>query len=263
MRGTARTGEYTRPALSLLPADAVELQHFRSDRFRDRVVRSILIVQEALRTARKPYIAFSGGKDSLVVLHLVKSLRPDATIHWTDDELEYPETVAYMAALRGMAAPDEFIVTQERHATHAGWFRPWTNAPYWREPLPGSLTKDRPADEWMAHRGYDLTFTGTRLGESKARARHFAARGLLYHIKSGTGRHCSPIAEWDEDMIWAYIAGHRLPYNPAYDILREQCGLSRERQRVGPLPLTPRPILAAGWPDMLDDLEERYGPRWS
>ncbi len=261
MRGATRHGEYARPTLTLMPEDAAEWQHFRSERFRERVVRSIMVIQEALRTAKKPYIAFSGGKDSLVTMHLVLSLREDATLAWSDDELEYPESVAYMAALRGMAAPEQFFITHGR-ATHARWFRPWRDPPYWREPLAGTIRIDMAQDDWMARQGHDLTFTGTRLGESKARARHFAARGLLYRLKSGTGRHCSPIAEWTEDDVWAYIAGHRLPYNPVYDILREECGLSRERQRVGPMVLTPRADLAQGWPDVLDDLEERYGKRW-
>lgn len=251
-----------RQPASVMPADAPELQHFRGERFREKAVRAIMCAQEALRRSKRPYVAFSGGKDSLVVLHMVLSLRPDATVHWTDDELEYPETVAYMREMRGLAASEQFLVTLGR-STHAGWFRPWSDAPYWREPLPGSRRKDRPADDWMAARGHDLTFTGTRASESKQRARHFDARGLLYSVKSGTGRHCSPIATWTEDDVWAYIAGHCLPYNPTYNVLREVCGLSRERQRVGPLPLSDRDTLATGWPDLLADLEERYGRRWS
>ncbi len=57
------------------------------------------------------------------------------------------------------------------------------------------------------------------------------------------------------------IAGMGLPYNPVYDRLAE-IGIERERQRVGPLPLTPGWILERGWPEMYRDLVARYGPRW-
>lgn len=37
------------------------------------------------------YVAFSGGKDSTVLLHLVRSMYPDVEAVFSDTGLEYPE----------------------------------------------------------------------------------------------------------------------------------------------------------------------------
>ena len=44
----------------------------------------------------KVYVSFSGGKDSLVLLHLVRSLYPDVPAVYCDTGLEYPELKAYV-----------------------------------------------------------------------------------------------------------------------------------------------------------------------
>lgn len=247
------------------PALGLAAEHARSDRFRRRLAAALAVTTHALAQARRPYVAASGGKDSLVVMALALSVRDDVTLHWTDDELEYPETVAYLAMLREVAS-DQLVVSLGR-SEHAGWFTPWSDRPYWRDPLPGSHRKRVPADDWMASRGHDLTLTGVRAGESRKRRDWLlsvkASNGVpLYAVRGGTGLRCCPIWDWTEDDVWAAIAHLGLPYNAAYDRLAE-IGVPRHKQRIGPLPLVPRAYLAAGWPDLLARLEERYGPRWS
>lgn len=225
-----------------------------------RVDEATAIIRKALARATRPYVAFSGGKDSTVAAALVLAVRPDAVLHWTDDELEYPETVDLMRAYQD-AYGEQFVVSLGR-SEHAGWFTPWTDAPSWRDPLPGSQRKEIPADDWMAERGFDLTFLGTRAVESVRRADWFAASGPLYRVTGGTGLRCCPLWDWSTADVWAYLDSPDISVNAAYLRLTE-VGVSRERQRIGPLPLTPRDILARGWPDLLERLEARYGPRWS
>ena len=147
-------------------------------------------------------------------------------------------------------------------AEHAGWFRPWRDQPYWREPLPGTVHVGMDVDDWMGQQGYDLTFLDTRAEESVKRRKWLSDHpDGLYRVRSGTGLRCTPIWDWSSDDVWALLAGWGLAYNPAYDRLTE-LGVPRERQRIGPLPLTPRSQLEAGWPDLLARLETRYGPRW-
>jgi 3'-phosphoadenosine 5'-phosphosulfate sulfotransferase (PAPS reductase)/FAD synthetase len=55
----------------------------------------IMLLQRSIRdwyeqSDGKVYIAFSGGKDSTVFLHLVRSLYPDLPAVYVDTGLEYP-----------------------------------------------------------------------------------------------------------------------------------------------------------------------------
>lgn len=232
---------------------------FQSARFQTKLFAALAIVDVAIRTANRPYVAVSGGKDSLVVMALALMVSPDIPLLWSDDELEYPETVSYMTMMRDLAG-DQLRVTLG-WAEHAGWFRPWRDKPFWRDPLPGTVRVNRDVDDWMGGQGYDLTLLGTRMSESSKRRDWLVSAGHTYRVKGGTGRRCCPIWDWSEDDVWLFIAGKRLPYNTAYDRL-DAIGISRERQRIGPLPLSSRDILSEGWPDLLPRLEARYGKRW-
>ncbi len=244
-------------------APGLAMQIFEKDYFQQRLAMGLARVSQALQGARRPYIAFSSGKDSVVVAALVHAIAPNVELYWSDDELEYPETVEYMTSLKEIAGPQLTITLG--YALHARWFWPWRDKPFYREPLLGSLSIECAVDDWLGEQGYDLTFLGTRASESKRRKAWLTYAhvefGSSYPVKAGTGRRCCPIWDWTEDDVWALIAGWKLAYNPVYDVLAGM-GTPRERQRVGPLPLTSRSILEEGWPDILGRLEIRYGAKW-
>lgn len=247
-----------------MPDPACDRVLYESEAFQRKMFRALAIVQRALSTSRHPYVAFSGGKDSLAVTALVHLIDPNVELLWSDDELEYPESVEYMTRLQHVAGP-QFTVTLG-HARHAGWFDPWRDRPYFREPLPGSLNIEMDVDEYQAMQGYDLTFLGLRRFESGRRNDHRTAwlltAGPTYRTAKGVPMKCSPIHDWTADDVWALISGANLPYNKAYDVM-DSIRLHRNRQRVGPLPLTPRSVLDEGWPDLLERLEARYQRRWT
>lgn len=238
----------------------LERVHYASERFQAVLWRSLAITQRALDTSKRPYVAFSGGKDSLALMIMVGLTAPEVPLVWGDDELEYPETVEYMTLLQGLDAGQLIITTST--AEHAGWFTPWIDEPYWREPLMGTLNSGVPPDEWMAEQGYDLTFTGIRMAENRRRRDWLVQSGADYRVNTGTGRRCCPLKDWTEDDVWALIAHHRVPYNAAYDVY-DQINVPRKVQRVGPLPLARRQHLEDGWPELFERLRERYGERWT
>jgi 3'-phosphoadenosine 5'-phosphosulfate sulfotransferase (PAPS reductase)/FAD synthetase len=227
---------------------------------------ALAAIRRALRGKARPYVALSGGKDSAVVRHLVERVRPDVTLFWSDDELEYPETVATMERTRAEVG-GRLVIAQgwaQAVATgcpqHAGWFDPWFDRPFWRDPLPGTLVAGMDSADWMASRGHDLTFLGTRALESQARARWFESAGPVY--ASGTGLRCCPIWDWPTDYVYQYAEREGIALNPVYRRL-QAIGVELERRRVGPLPLVSREHLVNGWPELLEALESRYGRRWN
>lgn len=242
-------------------AGATAFIHFESKAFTDKLLRSMSIVEQALTKRLLPYIAFSSGKDSLVVTHLVHSYDPSINLLWSDDELELPETVAYMETLKSLAG-DQLTITLG-YAKHAGWFLPWRDNPPFRLPLAGSVHIGMQSDSWQARRGFGMVFTGLRSNENRKRRDWLLQHRPLYQVGNGRWRRwrCCPLEDWTEDDIWAAIAGWGLAYNPAYDVM-SRMNIQRTMQRVGPLPLAPRYQLDLCWPDLLKRLEARYGARW-
>lgn len=248
---------------------AADHDRWASGRLRERITAALAIVRVGLDNAKRPVIAFSGGKDSVCTMALVHTIDPTVPLLWSDDELEYPEVVAYMRCIATCAAvPDEpAFIWLQGGSTHAGWFQPWKDRPYFRQPDPRMVWREphqADSQDWLRDNGYDLTFLGTRMGESRKRRDHLAVshhQGAVQPVLRGTGQHCTPVWDWNEADIWALIAGWELPYPVVYDQLAA-IGVERHRQRVGPLPLARRADLAAGWPDVLAAMEARYGPRW-
>lgn len=223
------------------------------------VDRALTSIRNALSGKQSPYVALSGGKDSAVVRHLVARVCPDATLFWSDDELEYPESIALMERTQSEVG-DRFVIGFG-WAQHADWFRPWTDRPFWRDPLPGTLAVGMDADDWMAARGHDLTFLGTRAEESKVRAAWLESSGPVYQVKRGTGLRCCPIWDWPVGYVYQYAGREGIELSPVYTRLAE-IGVREDLRRVGPLPLARRDDLLKGWPKLLQRLEDRYGYRW-
>ena len=165
------------------------------------------IIVRALDRCQRPYIAFSGGKDSLVVAHLVHQVDPGVQMIYCDDELLYPKHVDFIRRVKD--AEGDRLHIMSGGGLHREWFCPWMNTPYWREPEPemqwlpsvglqhrGQLAKLAP---WL---GYDGLFMGLRRAESLRRAEILKTskgidkkRHLLY---------VNPLIEWSDDDVWDY-----------------------------------------------------------
>lgn len=241
-----------------LPAAFERFEDEWGPAFSAKVADACAIIHDAIRKARKPYVAFSGGKDSTATLILVDAVAPSTPVIWADHELEFPESVAYMERTAARLGPR--FTALLGYDVHPLWHIPWAIPPYWRDPLPGSVPISLPMPEWAAAEGYRLTFLGLRGDESKVRGTMLSEVGPTYRRR--TGLVCCPLWNWDDESVWKLIRTTGADYNAAYDRYRE-IGLPPERQRIASLPRSPRDTLARGWPELLDRLEARYGPHWS
>lgn len=240
---------------ALLRQDAL---HARSRSFRGLVNRTYEHLQDALQQTASPYVALSGGKDSLVALSLTSDLRPGIPTYWFDDELEHEGTGDAIQHIAGVLGTPLTIKTSA--SSHAGWFTPWTDHPFWRDPAPETCRSRAPDREWVRHHGHDGCVTGVRGQESTIRQVHVRSRGDTYVQVDGMVM-IQPLAWWTIDDVWAFIASRGLPYHPVYDAMARS-SVERRMQRVGPLPLAPRWVLRAVDPTLPARLEARYGHHW-
>lgn len=74
------------------------------------------IIRQALEVSQKPVIAFSGGKDSLVLLHLVLEQCPEIAVIYGDTGVEFPECRSYTFDLAKKWGFDLHIAKPEKTA---------------------------------------------------------------------------------------------------------------------------------------------------
>jgi 3'-phosphoadenosine 5'-phosphosulfate sulfotransferase (PAPS reductase)/FAD synthetase len=206
------------------------------------------------------YVSVSGGKDSTVVLDLVRQIVPDAPAVAFVQKWMLPETIAYLRSvsdLAPVAARDvgdlEYTDGRWRDETEARavWpavtWLPWTDA----------------AADHRYGRREDGAFLGLRADESRGRRMNMRTRGVLYHNQTADQLVCTPIVRWTVADVWAYVLSRNIPYNAAYDVL-ERLGVPRQRQRIAEFSIErvvqfgTLAILKRGWPNVWNAYAEEH-----
>lgn len=183
--------------------------------------------------ADKLVVAFSGGKDSLLVLHLVRQYYPQVAVTFNNTGVEYPETGAFVKQI----AKDwhlNLITTKPYKKTF------WDCVKQYGFPMETKSSYLKSGKQYKAHCCYYLKempmklairqndwlgmFTGTTAIES--RVRMFAARdrGICSYIKHYNLCKINPILWWTEEEVWDFIKQEGLPYNPLYDVGAHRIG---------------------------------------
>jgi len=232
------------------------------------------------------YLAFSGGKDSLVALHLALRVEPNLPVVFFDSGLEYPETYEYLHQLQNLWNLQLHTVHPRRTALQI-----LASSGMWDHTAPTAATPDlhtvlitEPAHGAHAEHGPGELW-GVRAQESRGRAALYATM-----LRAEVARYCTnccsgnknrgttqrrrhggvvrrvdgtvvfgPIWDWKTTDVWAYIARHNLPVNPVYDKLR-QIGAPEYASRVSHmldgnhLEQGRATLLRRGWPAIFDDL---------
>ena len=166
------------------------------------------------------YVAYSGGKDSTVILDLIRRSGVPYDAHYNLTTVDPPELVA-------------FVRTQDDVAIE----HPKTSM--WAEIIANGMPPTRLARfccRLLKERGGAgrTVVTGVRWAESARRAK----RAMVETCYQDATRHyLHPIIDWSESDVWAYIRGRDLPYCSLYDegwrrlgcIL---CPLASKRQRM-------------------------------
>ncbi len=194
------------------------LWHRRSvERARGRITRWLELV-------RHPYVAFSTGKDSVCVLHLVREQAPDVPAVYFDAECAFPESKSMLDSIENMIvypAEEPLLETFRRFGGFEG------GAELERETM--RTTVWEPVRRLVAEYAFDGMAYGLRAEESRGRAMHAQCRGAVFQYKRDGLWGCQPIHDWIYDDVWAFIVSNGLAYCGVYDRLWD---LPQEDQRL-------------------------------
>lgn len=182
--------------------------------FKKRVENAKEAITEALSQSDKPYVAFSTGKDSLVVLDLVRSIKPDVQAVYLDADCAYPESQAMLDRTDNLIrfkTKEPFLETIQKYGLFNTELENITMETTVYEPIRRLLKKYE----------FDCVFIGLRAEESRGRRILYRSRGRLFFNKRDGILECQPVADWKYRDIWAYIVAEHLDYCGVYDKLWE------------------------------------------
>ena len=192
----------------------MDLLHAKQLQFKTTVAMAKQVIHKALQQMKKPYVSFSGGKDSLVMLHLVLEQRPSTQVVYFDADASYPDTDRFLEELASLW---NLNFCRIKTTPIIDVFREYgINHPQIEEKTMAA-TVYAPVAQMTEQYGCDGEFVGLRSEESIARRQLIRYRGQLFPNKSHGSLECLPVAHFSTEDIWAYITSHNLPYNAVYD----------------------------------------------
>ena len=166
---------------------------------------ALKIIQEVYAKSKIPFVLFTGGKDSLVTLHLVRRvMNPPVSALFLDTTLLFEEIYRFVEKIRRLWGLR--LIKERSERTRASPERPGVN----REECCRFLRIDL-LGESIKKYSIDYLFVGLR-GEEGNRA---DTRGFY-----SQGENCTwvcPLINFTEKEVWEYIAKYHLPYCSLYD----------------------------------------------
>ena len=231
----------------LLPSIRVEV----GKPFQEKLTRARQFIK--LYAHRNACVSCSFGKDSTVVLYLVRDLNPQIPVIFNNTGVEYPETLAFKEQLKQSwnlnlieTKPiKSFWEVAEEYGLPDGRKKSDRCCDY---------LKELPFRRAVKQYGFGFSFTGITVLESRLRMFVACERGQEYYSRKDGITKIHPILYWTPDEVWQFIRRVRIPVNPAYQ--------KYKIDRIGCVPCTShkewREQLAKVNPKMYQFIQERF-----
>ncbi|NKS56320.1 phosphoadenosine phosphosulfate reductase family protein [Rhodococcus hoagii] len=205
------------------------------------------------------YVAFSGGKDSTIALHLARQADPNVPVVYYDSGLDYPENHSYINELADRWDLNLSIVKAEPSALailigSGAWDHSSPSRPDIGAMLHEAVILEPAQRAHAAHGAGNIW--GLRAAESPGRAQLFRTelgrhrrahcndscpcrgdRTATRRVHGGTVARAdgtvsySPIWNMSDQQVWDYLGQHQITPNPVYSKL-ERLGAPPHARRV-------------------------------
>lgn len=189
------------------------------------------IIQKAITESKNTAVSFSWGKDSIVLLDLVKKQKPDIKVLFADTGVEYPETYQFIKDNKKTFSLEDGITyfvargnkTFWQIVKEKGYPKARQNAcqdhvgqKKYRSPACCLVLKERPLIKLEELLGIDLIFWGIQATESMNRRLLFLTKGEYYFNKTEKRWKVSPLMIWTNKDVLEYCKINRLPLPSIY-----------------------------------------------
>jgi len=222
-----------------------ELRALQSLSLEKKVELSEAFITHLLFDHNHPMVAWSGGRDSTVLLSLVLKQKTDVDVAWINTGVEFPECVKFIRYLTNEWHLNVHIAKPEavfwEVVSKYGWpMMGKGGSGYWwsradRLERQGKtrlakatrdakisaaccrILKERPMDKLCKSLGIDCMIVGNLVSESRQRFLTWAQKGSCYFSQSKKRCNTWPLAWWTHEDILEYHRNNSLPYSPIYD----------------------------------------------
>jgi phosphoadenosine phosphosulfate reductase len=170
------------------------------------------IMLEAIKKYKHVGLGFSGGTDSLILLHLMLQVKPDIQTVFVDTQHDLPETYEFIEEVRKkwhLVNHTAVMAAENKMRKIADKFG--LKTPEFTEICCG-YHKIAPMMKAIKDFGFDAFFVGLRGVEHEERAKEtiFSPRKDPVHIR------VHPIIFWRSQDVLAYVKKYDLKVNPLY-----------------------------------------------
>jgi sulfate adenylyltransferase subunit 2 len=199
----------------------------------DLEAESIHIFREVQAAFQRPVMLYSIGKDSSVLLHLLRKAfypaRPPMPVLHVDTTWKFREMIAFRDQVAA-AGDVEVLVHINEDGVRQG-ISPLTHGATVHTDVMKTVALKQALDQY----GFDAAIGGARRDEEKSRAKEriFSFRNAQHrwdprnqrpefwhtyntHIRKGESVRVFPLSNWTEMDVWLYIQRENIPVVPLY-----------------------------------------------